>query len=263
MTNRQSLMGYPINTFPLSQVVDHCSQHIDMFHDRNMVFSCANPHALATAEQQQEFRQSLINSDILVTDGVGVSIVGKLLRKNVGPRITGSDFFAALLHQQNQLSVQGHRRYRVFFFGSSERVLDLMKKTLSERYSHLDLCGFISPPFGNWSDEINQQYIQSINDAKPDILWVGMTAPKQELWTQRNRHLLRVPIIGNVGAVFDFTAGTYQRAPVWARKLGLEWLVRLLKEPKRMWRRNVISPIQFVIAALKVDVFKWTTHNPI
>ena len=140
---------------------------------------------------------------------------------------------------------------RVYFFGSSLKVLNLMKINLEQLYPNLVLCGFVSPPYGEWSGAENASFIDNINAAKPDILWVGMTAPKQELWTQNNRDQLAVPIIGNIGAVFDFCAGTYERAPEWAQKAGVEWLIRLWKEPKRMWRRNFISPIIFVMAAVR------------
>jgi N-acetylglucosaminyldiphosphoundecaprenol N-acetyl-beta-D-mannosaminyltransferase len=246
-------MGYRLNTLPLDQLVTFCAQKIKLPLQENLVFSCANPHSLAIAESQSDFRHALENSDILVTDGIGLSIVGNVLDVNVGPRITGSDFFAQLMEQQNSPESMHNldRKTRVYFFGSSKKVLELIKKNLEVRYSNIDICGFLSPPYGNWSEAENASFIAQINAAKPDILWVGMTAPKQELWTYQNRAKLAVPIIGNIGAVFDFCAGTYKRAPEWARKAGVEWLVRLWREPKRMWRRNVISPVIFVVAALR------------
>jgi N-acetylglucosaminyldiphosphoundecaprenol N-acetyl-beta-D-mannosaminyltransferase len=255
MANSNRFMGYCLNTLPLGQLVTLCAQKIKTPSQKNVVFSCANPHSLAIAESHSDFRNALENADILVTDGVGLSIVGNILDSDVGPRITGSDFFTLLMEQQNTSSVQNSseadRKTRIYFFGSSKKVLELIKNNLEARYSNLDICGYTSPPYGDWSDAQNSDFIAQINAAKPDILWVGMTAPKQELWTYRNRNKLAVPIIGNIGAVFDFCAGTYERAPEWARKAGVEWLVRLWREPKRMWRRNIISPVIFVVAALR------------
>ena len=255
MIKRNQFMGYHINALSLDQLIEFCAQRIQSPSPQsNLVFSCINPHALAVAEAHSDFRIALENSDLLVTDGVGVSIVGNILGENVGPRITGSDFFTAFMEQQNSVSMK--RKTLVYFFGSSQSVLNLIRTNLEVRYPNLAFCGFTSPPYGAWSDAENDIFVAQINAAKPDILWVGMTAPKQELWSQKNRDKLNVPIIGNVGAVFDFCAGTYERAPEWARQSGVEWLIRLLKEPRRMWKRNFISPVIFIIAAVRFKIFK-------
>jgi N-acetylglucosaminyldiphosphoundecaprenol N-acetyl-beta-D-mannosaminyltransferase len=126
----------------------------------------------------------------------------------------------------------------VFFFGSSQKVLDLIAQRLKQDYPTITLCGAISPPFGAWSELQNTQYIQQVNKEKPDLLWVGMTAPKQEKWVRDNAAQLQVPVIGSIGAVFDFFAGTYPRAPQWMINSGLEWFYRFVKEPKRMFVSN-------------------------
>ncbi len=112
----------------------------------------------------------------------------------------------------------------------------------------------LSPPFGSWSDEQNRRMVQLINDAKPDVLWVGMTAPKQEKWVEENRHNLTAPVIGSIGAVFDFYAGTYARAPQWVCHIGLEWAYRFLLEPRRMWQRNCVSAPKFLWLVLSRHV---------
>jgi N-acetylglucosaminyldiphosphoundecaprenol N-acetyl-beta-D-mannosaminyltransferase len=192
----------------------------------------------------------------LVTDGIGLSFIGSLLGYRVNPRITGSDFFTALMDKENQAFL--NRKARVIFFGSSTEVLSLIKEKLSFQYTKIQFCDFISPPYGDWNEEMDSDFCQQINQHKADILWVGMTAPKQEIWVQKNRHRLNVAVVGNIGAVFDFTAGTYERAPLWARKMGLEWLIRLIKEPRRMWRRNFVSPLIFLRAVLKYKIVNWT-----
>ena len=93
--------------------------------------------------------------------------------------------------------------------------------------------------------------VQVINDAKPDVLWVGMTAPKQEKWVEANRRQLNIPVIGSIGAVFDFYAGTYARAPQLVCRIGLEWAYRTILEPRRLWRRNMVSPQKFVWLVLR------------
>lgn len=247
-------MGYPINNSSLKEIVSACHQKIveDKESRNPAVFSCANPHSLAIADSRQDFREALKSADILVTDGVGLSFIGGLLGYKVNPRITGSDFFTALMDKENHATLK--RKTRVVFFGSSNKVLSLIKEKLSFQYHNIEFCDFISPPYGDWNEQVDADFCKKINQHNADILWVGMTAPKQEIWVQKNRHRLNIAIIGSIGAVFDFTAGTYERAPLWARKIGLEWLIRLIKEPKRMWKRNFISPIVFFVSLLKFKI---------
>ncbi|MEP6936238.1 MAG: WecB/TagA/CpsF family glycosyltransferase, partial [Nitrospirota bacterium] len=160
-----------------------------------------------------------------------------------------ADYFNAVLK-----ALQQRGGGRVFFFGSSERVLELIAKRFINDFPVLTLCGALSPPFGSWNDEENRRMVQAIIEARPDVLWVGMTAPKQEKWVEENRHNLNVPVMGSVGAVFDFYAGTYARAPQWICRIGLEWLYRFILEPRRMWERNVVSAPKFVWLVLRRHV---------
>ena len=182
--------------------------------------------------------------DFLVVDGVGLSVTGKLLGQNIGPRITGSDYFDAVMHHCNKLGS------RVFFFGSTDTVLQRMCVKVAAQYPNVVIAGSLAPVFGKFTEDQNNSYVKAINGARPDVLWVGMTAPKQELWVNQNKGHLRVTLVGSVGAVFDFVAGSYSRAPELICKLGLEWLYRLAKEPKRMWKRNFVSAPRFVIEAV-------------
>ena len=133
--------------------------------------------------------------------------------------------------------------------------MDLIAERFAHEYPELELAGILSPPFSQWSATENNAMVAQINAARPDVLWVGMTAPKQEKWVQENRERLKVPVIGSIGAVFDFYAGTYPRAPQWMCGLGIEWLFRLVKEPRRMWRRNFISTPKFVALVLLRHTF--------
>jgi N-acetylglucosaminyldiphosphoundecaprenol N-acetyl-beta-D-mannosaminyltransferase len=206
-----------------------------------VVFACANPHSLVVAQHDPAFQSALKQADLVVADGVGVSFMARLAGVQIGPRITGTDYFQGVLN-----SLQQRGGGRVFFFGSSQRVLDLIAKRFASDFPSLILCGMLSPPFRLWSDEENLRMVQVINDARPDVLWVGMTAPKQEKWVEENRQNLAVPVIGSIGAVFDFYAGTYARAPQWICRIGLEWAYRFLLEPRRMWQRNCVSAPKFL-----------------
>ena len=133
------------------------------------------------------------------------------------------------------------------FMGSSEKVLGLIRERAAVDYPNLEVVTYSPPYKAVFSDEDNQAIIKAINEAKPDLLWIGMTAPKQEKWTYQHWHELDINChVGTSGAVFDFYAGTAQRAPLWWQHHGLEWLYRLIKEPKRMWRRYVIGNPLFI-----------------
>lgn len=234
------LLGVPIDRKSLADMVQESMDAVE-HRDSQRVFACANPHSLAVAQQDADFSMALVNANFVVVDGVGASLMARFVGIQIGPRITGTDYFQGVL---NALQQQG--RGRVFFFGSSQQVLDRITKRFATDFPALTLCGALSPPFGTWSEEENHRMVKAINDAKPDVLWVGMTAPKQEKWVEANRRQLNVPVIGSIGAVFDFYAGTYSRAPKWLCDIGLEWAYRFILEPRRMWRRNFVSAPKFV-----------------
>ena len=140
----------------------------------------------------------------------------------------------------------------VMFMGSSQKVLDLIVKRAAEVYPHLKIVTYSPPYKPEFSEEDNKAIIEAINAVDPDLLWIGMTAPKQEKWTYSHWNELNIHChVGTIGAVFDFFAGTVERAPIWWQRHGLEWLYRLLKEPKRMWRRYIIGNTLFLWNMLK------------
>ena len=140
----------------------------------------------------------------------------------------------------------------VMFMGSSQKVLDLIVKRAAEVYPHLKIVTYSPPYKPELSEEDNKAIVEAINAADPDLLWIGMTAPKQEKWTYSHWNELNIHChVGTIGAVFDFFAGTVERAPIWWQCHGLEWLYRLLKEPKRMWRRYIIGNTLFLWNMLK------------
>ena len=144
------------------------------------------------------------------------------------------------------------RQLTVMFMGSSQKVLDLIVKRAAEVYPHLKIVTYSPPYKPEFSDEDNKAIVEAINAADPDLLWIGMTAPKQEKWTYSHWNELNIHChVGTIGAVFDFFAGTVERAPIWWQRHGLEWLYRLLKEPKRMWRRYIIGNTLFLWNMLK------------
>lgn len=209
--------------------------------------ACANPHSLVVASRDGRFGDALRQADLLTPDGVGVVLAARFLNRSLTRRVIGYDFFMALTAR---LAMKRGARY--FFFGSSEQVLELMVSRLNREFPAITVCGIYAPPFrDSFSEEENARMVEAINDARPDVLWVGMTAPKQEKWIYENRAKLRVPFISAVGAVFDFYAGTAERPPAVWQNLGLEWLYRFLREPGRLWERNLVSTPKFIWMVLK------------
>ena len=134
------------------------------------------------------------------------------------------------------------------FMGSSPKVLSLIVEKAKKVYPNIEVVTYSPPYKPEFTDEDNGEIIKAINDADPDLLWIGMTAPKQEKWTYSHWDELNIHChVGTIGAVFDFFAGTYKRAPRWWQKHSLEWLYRLVKEPRRMWRRYVIGNPLFLL----------------
>jgi len=241
MTSTFDLFGYRISTAPLGPTVEAALAAID---DKRhcSYLACANPHSVVEADNDPAFRRALTEADILVPDGAGIVLAAKLLGHPPIERLPGHDVFTGVMAG---LSARG--RGRVFFLGSTPAVLAKIRAQVAKDYPNLTVVGVYSPPFrAEFTEEDNDAMISAINDSAPDVLWVGMTAPKQEKWLHANRDRLAVPFAGAIGAVFDFYAGTKQRSPEWAQKMGMEWLPRLMREPRRLWRRNFVSSPLFL-----------------
>jgi N-acetylglucosaminyldiphosphoundecaprenol N-acetyl-beta-D-mannosaminyltransferase len=209
---------------------------------RGRYFVCANPHSIHQAESDPVSKEALRNADLVVPDGIGVVIASRILGGNIKRRITGSDIFAGVNEALNKRG--GHS---VFFLGSSQENLDKTRDRMPRDYPNIKVAGTYSPPFASeFSDTENRLMVEAINGVKPDVLWVGMTAPKQEKWIYQNKDHLDVKFIGAVGAVFDFFSGSVKRSSPFWQKIGFEWLPRFLKEPRRLWERNLRSTPVFL-----------------
>src|SRR5262245_55884470 len=201
------LLGVRIGAYDLETLLQAAMSAVNLRRS-TFTFACANPHSLVMAQADAQFLSALRSCSAVVADGVGVSVAGRITGVDVGPRITGADFFMGLMSRL-------HRRGgRVMFFGSRGEVLSSIVARARREWPNLQV-DVLSPPYGDWSDEENERMAARIREARPDVLWVGMTAPRQEKWVSRNAPLLDVPVVGSIGAVFDFYAGTVPRAPAW------------------------------------------------
>ena len=205
-----------------------------------------NAHSYNVALRDILFQEALLNGGALIPDGASMVLAFKFLRREKIERIAGWDLFQ---YEMNKLNAKGGV---CFFLGSSERTLELVREKAKEVYPNIKIVTYSPPYKKEFSEEDNKAMIDTVNSVNPDLLWIGMTAPKQEKWAYVHLDELNVHChIGTIGAVFDFFAGTVQRAPQWWQKNGLEWAYRLLKEPKRMWRRYVIGNTLFLWNILK------------
>lgn len=218
-----------------------------------LLINTINAHSFNTAKKDQLFADALTNGDVLIPDGVSIVKACKWIKAKSQPkeRIAGWDLFSfemeKLERESEELRTKSEESKSVMFMGSSQKVLDLIVKRAAVDYPHLKVVTYSPPYKPEFSDEDNKAIIDAINAANPDLLWIGMTAPKQEKWTYSHWNELNIHChVGTIGAVFDFFAGTVERAPIWWQEHGLEWLYRLIKEPKRMWRRYIIGNSLFL-----------------
>ncbi|MDD4008255.1 MAG: WecB/TagA/CpsF family glycosyltransferase [Fermentimonas sp.] len=204
-----------------------------------------NAHSYNTLKKDVFFREAIYASDMLLPDGISVVLAMRILKGEKLKKIAGADLFQYEMQRLN--SING----KCFFLGSTPKTLKLITERAKREYPGIQVYSY-SPPFKPvFSEEDNKAMIDAVNEVEPDVLFVGMTAPKQEKWSYQFYDELKAGHICCIGAVFDFYAGNIKRAPDWMISAGLEWLYRLLSEPRRMWRRYIIGNSLFVYEILK------------
>jgi N-acetylglucosaminyldiphosphoundecaprenol N-acetyl-beta-D-mannosaminyltransferase len=199
-----------------------------------------NAHHVVMLQEDGVFRAIYESAFLSVPDGVPLLWAAKLLGQPLRGRVNGTDLFEVLCARAAE------RGLRVFLLGGREGAADAAAAALVSRYPGLEICGTYAPPFGfeHQPDEM-ARITTTINAAKPHLLFVGLGAPKQEYWMFVNRKELDARVALGIGVSFEFVGGIVQRAPVWMRGIGLEWLHRLLSEPKRLWKRYLVGNFVF------------------
>jgi N-acetylglucosaminyldiphosphoundecaprenol N-acetyl-beta-D-mannosaminyltransferase len=203
-----------------------------------------NVYSLVNAQGGSPYRNVLSAADLSLPDGMPlVWILRHRGHKNL-ERVYGPDLMLRLCEQAAK------RGWRCFFYGGKPGVPELLKEKLVARFPGLNIVGTYSPPFRELTAEEEAQVCAMINAAKPDIVWVGLGAPKQDIWMYQHRGGLDVAVMHGVGAAFDFLTGRVRQAPRWMMNAGLEWLFRLLREPRRLWKRYTIVNLKFIYYVL-------------
>jgi N-acetylglucosaminyldiphosphoundecaprenol N-acetyl-beta-D-mannosaminyltransferase len=203
-----------------------------------------NAHSVVTAAQDPAFATALAGADMNTPDGAPVAWMLRKLGHPEQQRINGPDLmlrYCALASQRDEA---------IFLYGASNETLTLLQKRLTQEWPTLKIAGAYSPPFRPLSAEEDAATVKLINDSGAGTVWVSLGCPKQELWMAKQRGRINAVMIG-VGAAFDYHAGTLRRAPLWMQKRGLEWLYRLVTEPRRLWRRYLITNTAFIAGACR------------
>ena len=246
----ENILGYLVARGGVAGCVDSIVAWISRGEDSRWL-ACINPHSYTEARRQPHFDAALHVANWLIPDGSGIVLASRVLGGEIRERVTGSDIFQGVLQQ---LDNDGARS--VFFLGSTEETLADIREQIAKDYPNLQIAGTYSPPFKTvyTTGELDAM-VDAINQAAPDVLWVGMTAPKQELWIQQNLERLEtVKFAAAIGAVFDFYTGRVKRSHPIFQRLGLEWLPRLVQEPRRLWRRMFISAPIFLLHVVRAKL---------
>ena len=230
-------MGYDVFFDDLSSIM------IDS--TKKQVINTINPHSYVMAKKDKTFVDALHTSDALLPDGSGIVLAAKQIEKKNIKKITGTDLHFHLLIELEKING------RVFYMGATQKTLDKIQAKIVIEFPNIIVDSY-SPPFKEeFSKRDSEKIVSKVNAFCPDVLFIGMTAPKQEKWLYANKDRLNFKIASTIGAVFDFYAGTVQRPSQFWINLHLEWLLRLLKEPRRLWKRNLISTPLFLWDVLK------------
>ena len=235
MTERVNVLGVGVSAVNMEQAL----AVIDGWVARGeREYVCVCPvHSIMECRRSEEVRRVFNAAGMVTPDGMPVVWVARWSgHKEVG-RVYGPDLMLAALERGL------HRHY---FYGGGPGVAKRLAEAMRRRFPRLDVAGTYEPPFAPLAELCTPETARQIDEARPDVVWVGMSSPKQDLWMARMRPLLKAPVLIAVGAAFDFHTGTVRQAPRWMQRSGLEWLFRLAVEPRRLWRRYAIDNPWFV-----------------
>ncbi|OGO15160.1 MAG: glycosyl transferase [Chloroflexi bacterium RBG_16_48_8] len=231
---RENILGVGVSAINMQQALE--TIHAWITH-RKPHYVCVTPaHSIMACYHDPGLRPIFNRSGLTTPDGMSIVWILRLLGHKHVKRVYGPD----LMHALCQTSIM--HGYRHYFYGGAPGLVDDLEDRLKTAYPGLSVVGSHTPPFGSVSQEEEEWIKDHIQAAKPDILWVGISSPRQEIWMAEHVEILNVPVLIGVGAAFDFLSGRKKQAPRWIQRSGLEWLYRLASEPKRLWRRYAQYP---------------------
>ncbi|MCC5941046.1 MAG: WecB/TagA/CpsF family glycosyltransferase [Balneolaceae bacterium] len=244
MSDKVNILDVKVSRYDLQETIERFSKAIKSADKLRVSVTPVN--CLLWAKSDEKLKNIYNSADIVTADGVPVVWASKLLGEPIKGRVTGLDLLPQFA------SVAAKEGFTFFFLGASEGVGEKLAKKLQHDYPGLKVSGIYSPPFTDtFSDDENSKMIELVNKAEADVLWVSLTAPKQDYWIAEHFNKLNVSVAVGVGAAFDVVCGNIKRAPEWMQNAGLEWLFRFSQEPKRLFRRYFIEAPQFVPLVFK------------
>jgi N-acetylglucosaminyldiphosphoundecaprenol N-acetyl-beta-D-mannosaminyltransferase len=233
-TTRGNILGVLVSTVNMPSTIQTIGEWIS---HKTPNYVCVTPaHGVMDCQKQPELKQIFNNSGLTTPDGMAIVWLLKFLGHKEVSRVYGPDLMLALCEKSLETG------WSHFFYGGAPGVADQLAYSLCLRFPGLNIAGNFSPPYRSMSAEEDFTVIKNINGSNADILWVGISTPKQEIWMAEHVGKLKAPVLIGVGAAFDFLSGTKKQAPKWMQRSGLEWLFRLATEPQRLWRRYLQYP---------------------
>jgi len=226
------ILGVPVHAVQIPDVVSQIERWIRS-DAKGRYIAVTGMHGIAESQNDGDFRCALKSADLVVPDGMPLVWLGRWHRHPLKRRVYGPELMETFCRETGP-------KYRHFFYGGGPGTAQRLADSLQHRYA-ITVAGTFCPPFRRLTEEERRQVKESVEAVSPDVLWVGLSTPKQEKWMFENRGILRVPIMLGVGAAFDLNSGQTRQAPRWMREHGLEWLFRLSTEPRRLGRRYLIS----------------------
>lgn len=233
--NKENILGVDVS--PLSYEDLKKSIEKDIENNKKSFIVAINPEKILKARKDEKLKELLNNATYEIPDGIGVIYASKLRKGNIKTRITGIDSMEMLCKLSEE------KKYKIFMYGAKEETIKKAKENLEIKFPNIQIVGTI-----NGYEKDNDKIISSINKSKADIVFVALGSPKQEYWITENMDKVSAKIFQGVGGSFDVFSGNIKRAPKWMQKIGLEWLYRLIKEPKRIFRQ--IKLVKFLWLAL-------------
>jgi len=235
---RANILGVGVSALNMAMALEIIEGWIER---RESHYVCVTGvHGVMESQRDGELRRIHNRAGLVTPDGMPLVWLSRLQGFHHVERVYGPDLMLALCERS------AAKGYRHFFYGGAEGVPEQLASVLQKRFPGLQVAGTFSPPFRSLTADEDDRIVQMINAAAPDIVWVGLSTPKQERWMAGHRERLTAPVLIGVGAAFDFLTGRKPQAPRWMQRAGLEWLFRLLTEPRRLWRRYLINNPLFV-----------------
>lgn len=226
-----------INVTNMQDTLAYINAHIEEL--RGKYICVSNVHTTVMSYENERYREIQNNAAMALPDGAPLSNYSRKKGYKDARRVTGPDLMVELFR------ISPQRGYRHFFYGATQETLDSMRTVIERDYPGMLVVGMYSPPFRKMTEEEDAEAVKLINEAKPDFIWIGLGAPKQEEWMYEHRDRVSGVMIG-VGAGFDYLAGYIKRAPMWMQKISMEWFYRLLQDPSRLWKRYVTTNMKFI-----------------